>query len=119
LYAILDVGGISRGALYLKGPDDALRLLASAGFGSEISTTLPGLFGHDELLRGLLSDGHPLILPSERVSQATSAAVLAAAGLETALVVPLVCHGERIGALLLGSTLRALTSEDWLAFGQS
>jgi PAS domain S-box-containing protein len=117
LYSILDVSGVSMGALYFR-EHDQLRLAACCGF--------PGGTDH---LRGLQAEASWLARALERPEvtslsatdepESDAKAFLEHAHVACAIIVPLLCRGERVGALVLGSDERELQSEDWRAFART
>jgi PAS domain S-box-containing protein len=118
LASLLDVGGLSLGALYLYGPDGRLRLEAHHGYSAEDAEALGDLCGHPELLQVSTLEGVPVSIPGS-VSPPMADDFLTRAGVKSALLVPLGSRGEPIGALLLGSRIRDLADSDWRPFAQS
>lgn len=117
LASLLNVGGLSLGALYFHQADGQLRL--EAHHGAEDARGLENLCGHPELLQMGSLDGLPVSLPSPAVPASTADDFLGRAGVRSALVVPLGSRGEAIGGLLLGSRFRDLADSDWRPFAQT
>ncbi|HSS01959.1 MAG TPA: response regulator, partial [Kofleriaceae bacterium] len=115
LVACFDAGGISQGALYLVEPKGGLRV-RPIGSGSD-STALATFFGHDSLLRELITSARTLYLPSSELSRELERDLLARAQATAILVVPLVRGDNPLGCLVMIARTRELEKEDWLAFG--
>ncbi len=115
----LDAGGISAGVLYLEDVDGRQRVAASSGYAGSPEGRAAGLFGHPEVLASVVLNGVAIAIPSSSIDEEIGAEILSAAGVWSAMVVPVVAHGHCIGALLLGSKLQDLTEEDWPAFART
>jgi CheY-like chemotaxis protein len=100
--SVLDVGGLSRAALYL-GCDRELELAASRGFDES-----------DPLLRRTLEA--ETRMPIEALDAAFEHHGVAPA---FAVVVPVLFGGERLGALLISSDARPLAEDDLTAFARA
>ncbi|HEY4244652.1 MAG TPA: response regulator [Kofleriaceae bacterium] len=106
-------GGIAIGALYLV---DGSRLrVRPIGDGSE-TADLPTLFGHEELLAGIVRDGRTLYLPSTDLPRSVERSLLQHANASALLIVPLMHLGAPLGSLLMIARGRELDQEDWLSF---
>ena len=115
LAACFDAGGISTGALYIFEAGESVRARA---FGTESSWSedaLQTFFGDITVLKSLLSAGS-VIVPTEdgRLVQAVRA--LSAAGIRSALAIPVAYRGQLLGALFLASKTTPLNDEDRVAF---
>ncbi len=99
----LEAGGVSKGILYLDGPDDALRLAAAIGFPESLQADLDGFFGHAALLRQLAAGKSVVTVPSDVVPAEAAREILERSGLTSLLVAPVPVHGQAAGALVLGS----------------
>jgi len=111
----LDVGGVSRGALYLVGVEGRLRLQVQIGYeGSPEGAET--FFGHPDLLERIVREATVVALPSPGVPDDLARDLLEWAGSTSLLVVPIVLRGEPLGALVLGSKSRDLTDDEWVAF---
>ncbi len=119
LYRCLDAGGLSRGVLYLAGPDGRLFLRAQMGYDDLPPGELEGFFGHIDLLDRIVGEGDVVAIPSGAVPEPTAQDLLARSRGTFALVAPLVSHGTRLGAILMGSRAQKLTEEDWLLFARA
>ncbi|HEY0992652.1 MAG TPA: response regulator [Kofleriaceae bacterium] len=115
LVACFDAGGIQQGALYLVDPKGALRV-RPIGAGSD-ATALATFFGHESLLRELISGGRTLYMPSSDLSRDLERDLLARAQATAILVVPLLGSDAPLGCLVMIARGRELEKEDWLAFG--
>jgi PAS domain S-box-containing protein len=115
LVACFDAGGISQGALYLVDPKGALRV-RPIGAGSD-TTALSTFYGHDSLLRELISSARTLYLPSGELARELERDLLARAQAAAILVVPLIGAENPLGCLVMIARGRELEKEDWLAFG--
>ena len=115
LVACFDAGGISQGALYLVDPKGELRV-RPIGAGSD-GTALATFFGHESLLRELISGGRTLYLPSSDLSRQLELDLLARAQATAILVVPLLGSDTPLGCLVMIARGRELEKDDWLSFG--
>jgi len=115
LVACFDAGGIQQGALYLVDPKGVLRV-RPIGAGSD-SSALATFFGHESLLRELISGGRTLYLPSADLPRDLELDLLARAQATAVLVVPLLGSDTPLGCLVMIARGRELEKEDWLAFG--
>ncbi len=119
LAACLDAAGISRGVLYLVEPGGSLLAHSSIGYGHSESDAVSTFFEHRELLDRSMREQIPITVPSEGVEPEVARRFLDRAGISTAHIVPLVHGNESLGALLLGSGISDLTSEDPVAFARA
>jgi len=115
----VDAGGMSRGALFIVGPQGRLRLEAWNGYPEEAAPRLATRFGQEALLREILEKGTPALFPSGAIPEDANRTFLATADAASAVVVPIVSQGERLGLLLLASSTRDLEGDDWLAFART
>jgi PAS domain S-box-containing protein len=115
LEACLDAGGVSVGALYRVVDGGALRVRAVGGDGA-LAEALASFFGHEELLRRLMTLRGPIAFPGPDVPAEVSDAVLARCGAGSALLVPLIHVETPIGALFMAGRHRDLRDDDWCAF---
>lgn len=115
----LDAGGISAGILYLEDGDGRQRVAASSGYAGTPEGRAAGLFGYPEVLASVVLRGVAIAIPSAAIEEETGAELLSAAGVWSAMIVPVAAHGHVIGALFLGSKLQDLTEEDWPAFART
>jgi CheY-like chemotaxis protein len=115
----LDAGGISAGVLYLEDADGRQRVAASSGYAGSPEGRAAGLFGQPEVLASVVLNGVAIAVPSPAIDEETGADILSAAGVWSAMIVPVIAHGRSIGALFLGSKLQDLTEEDWPAFART
>ncbi len=115
----VDAGGMSLGALYLAAADGRLRLQASSGYAESARAALAACFGQEELLQGIIRNGVPVAIPSPQVPADAARSCLEQAGIASAVIVPIVSHGDRLGALLLGSRGREWEEQDWLSFART
>jgi GAF domain-containing protein len=115
----LDAGGISAGVLYLEDADGRQRVAASSGYAGSPEGRAAGLFGHPEVLASVVLRGVAIAVPSAAIEEEVGAELLSAAGVWSAMIVPVAAHGRSIGALFLGSKLQDLTEEDWPAFART
>ncbi len=116
LTACFDAGGVPVGALYLVDAPGALRVRS---VGSETTWTpaeLATFFGHEDLLRKVMTTQRPLFVPSTEVPAATSQTLLAACDATAILVVPLYHLETPLGALMMAARSRDLDHDAWSAF---
>jgi PAS domain S-box-containing protein len=114
----LDAAGISRGAAYLVEPGQPLRLAAQAGQAAEATEELRCFYGRLPLLERVLDEGEPLVVPSDRLPAEEAAALLAKAQLSSLLITPLAGAGERLGVLVMGSSLPEEARKEWGLFSR-
>jgi PAS domain S-box-containing protein len=120
LDAVLDVGGVSRGAVYLSEDSGArIRLTASCGFGEPQQARLNGFYGREEMIRKVVETCDLLVIPSDAVPADAAREVLEGAEVGSALLVPLVFRDDRIGALFLGADVKRIDPRDWIAFARA
>jgi PAS domain S-box-containing protein len=110
-----DAGGIAQGALYLIDPGGALRVRV-IGTGSD-TAAVATLFGHEPLLRELITAGRTVHLPSGELAPDVERDLLGQARASAMLIVPLRSTGTALGCLLMIARGRELEQEDWRAFG--
>jgi PAS domain S-box-containing protein len=116
LVACLDAGAISLGALYLAHGDE-LRVL-SFGLDGTAREGLDGFFGDLPLLRATIRDAKPLAIPSPDAG-ARGGALLARAGLQSLLAIPLAHRGHALGALVMAARNTALVEPDRVTFARA
>jgi len=119
LAGVLDVAGVSVGALYLVDVDGRLALRVQLGVEAARAAGAAEFFGHPALFELALGSEHVLAIPSPPVSAEAASGFLARLGVGSAVLVALTPHGDRLGVLLLGSGHRDLTHPDWLAFARA
>ncbi|HKE14596.1 MAG TPA: response regulator [Kofleriaceae bacterium] len=111
----LDAGGISRGALFLRGPTGDFAPAGQAGFDGD-GAALAELAAHGELFSGAGEDARPIAVRADSEPSEAGALLLAAARARSVLLVPILVQGERLGALLFASESKDLSDGDWLTF---
>jgi PAS domain S-box-containing protein len=119
LAVTLDAAGISKGALLLKDGDGVLRLRQEVGFSDAERLGLEGFFGYRSVLDDAVTRGTLVAIPSPALSDAISRAILEAAHVASAQIVPLVSDGRGVGAMVIGATHTDVTSEDSIVFAQA
>jgi PAS domain S-box-containing protein len=114
----LDASGLSTGLLYLASGDGKLRLSAQAGLSAEARAAAAAGFGHLEVLRRALDGGQPIAFfsGSSRDADPGLEELARSLGQASALVIPFVVAGERVGVLLLAADSLDLSEPGWLAF---
>jgi len=117
LSACCDAGGVSIGALYLKGGDAPTRTIVVGGHASRHRTAAENFVGD---LSKLCNDGNPRACVITR-SNGTPAERdwLETSGLESALVVPLQHKGDSLGAMMMMSEIADLGIDDRLVFAEA
>ncbi len=115
LAACFDAGGISQGALFLLEPNGELRV-RPLGSGSD-PAALSNFYGHESLLRELISGARTLHLPSGELSRERESELLSRAQANAMLVVPLRGSSTPLGCLVMIARDRELEQGDWRAFG--
>jgi PAS domain S-box-containing protein len=119
LAGLLDVAGLSVGALYLADADGHLGLQVQLGDGEARAGDAAEFFGHLELFELGLGSEHALAIPSIGVPPEAGRDFLARLAVGSAVIVTLTPRGGRLGVLLLGSQRRDITHPDWLVFARS
>jgi CheY-like chemotaxis protein len=113
----LDAGGIARGALFRVDANDRLALSLALGFPSDETAAVENLFGFPALLER--TDQGATVVPYEHLSAPDAGALLTRAGVQTAVLVPIMEGSIRIGALWLGTNLAEIGEHDLATFGRS
>jgi PAS domain S-box-containing protein len=116
LAATLDAAGISKGAIYLRGPNGALVPRHGIGFSPEEVRGLNDFFGHLPLLERLVAPHAVVLIPSADVPAEAYPGLLERAGVTSLQVVPLVFERRGAGAIVLGTKHTDLASDDSIAF---
>ncbi len=117
LATCFDAGGLSVGALYLLEENGGVRVRAVGNDGAAWEHPgLPTFFGHEPVLRQVISGASAVYIPSPEVPAAATAALLAACDATALLVEPLTSSAGPLGALLMVSRGRELDEHDWRAF---
>jgi PAS domain S-box-containing protein len=117
LHRSLDAAGVSRGAAYLLGLDGELALAVEVGHSAAARAALGDFFGHRDLLRRVIEDGTPAVVPSSTMADAVVADLLAGAAAKSMLLTPITFGRERLGVFVLASDSRDLT-DDWVSFAK-
>lgn len=105
----LDAAGLSVGAILLTGANGELILKANVGSATQLSWD-----SHAAVLRHAIDKGG-FVIPSTE-SGREGADLLAALGVASALIVPIVARGEPLGLLLLASNRKDLADVESDAF---
>lgn len=113
----LEASGVSRGAVFRVDAEGRLALTERVGFQPAQEEDLLEAFGRRDLLEAVVSEERALVLAPDGGRAADE--LLARAGVTSALLVPLVGGGLRLGVLFLGSDLADITRQDLLAFGRA
>lgn len=116
LASCLDAAGISRGALYLRDERGELAFEQAVGYPDEGAGGPGAFFGQRDFLQAAATAAGPVAIPSPDCDGATVAALLAAAGVSSALVVPLFWAKNQLGVLFLGSSTTDVTGPDSVSF---
>lgn len=116
LYFCLDATGISKGALFLKKPDNSIELSQQIGFTEDQKERLKTLFGLSDLIPELIEKNKLLAIPSKNISDLRAKDFLAEAKVTSAAIIPMLLGQECIGVLYLGSELSNLLDENSIAF---
>ena len=116
LHRCIDAAGLSVGVFYVVADEDAIRVLAAAGTGSDSGSGVTSGFGHPELFRRTLETRVPLLIPSGDVPAEVAASFLRGLGLRACLLTPVFYREESLGVLLLASHSRELSSGEWVGF---
>jgi PAS domain S-box-containing protein len=112
----LDMAGISRGAFFWVSPSGLVpRFLI--GFPAN-AVELWHASGAEALLQVILQTGNVTALPSPGLPEGLTQAFLAAAGLETMLVVPVAWDGRSFGAAVFGARSLDVTGREPMAFAR-
>jgi len=105
LARVLDAGGVSEGAVYLRHPDGTLGLACHVGFTAGDATGgPPDFFGQLALLDRVLEGGRSISLPGEPTVQGRAAQhLLQSTSARSMAIAPLIASGERCGVLVMAS----------------
>jgi PAS domain S-box-containing protein len=114
LATCFDAGGVSVGGLYLL-EGERLRVRALGAEDFKVGG-LETFFGHEALLRNVMTSGKPLHVPSPEVPREIEERLLAQCAATALLVVPLTSASGPLGALLMASRGREIDEDDWRAF---
>src|SRR5574341_932949 len=107
----LDAAGASLGVAYRMERDGRLSAHACIGFQSSIHGLLDDGFGHPDLLRRLIEQGAPSILPSSPSPVEGERELLAKVGAKSLLCTPLTFSDECQGLLIIASTQGSLDED--------
>jgi PAS domain S-box-containing protein len=118
LQRCFDAAGISKAIVYLAGPDGRLSPVAHLGYPDSDEAALAEFFGHAGLLRRVIREAEPVLVPSPTVPGDQSEGLLATAGVKAMLISPLIMGAERLGVLVMVSVYREL-GEEWLSFAKA
>jgi CheY-like chemotaxis protein len=117
LSACFDAGAISLGALFiLSGPDRFV--VHPFGHGAWSERDIATFFGHAELLANIVAGKETVLIPGG-LPKPQADALLRAARISSALVVPLQRGNDSFGALLMASKANDLDQEDLINFAQA
>ena len=120
LASCLEAGGFSVGVLYLLDADGRLAVDTQSGYYRDAALTdVAALFGHEALFRAALESGAPLSVPSPAVDDSTAREFLARTGASSAVILPILFREERLGALLVATDLKDLSSQESLDFART
>ena len=117
LASCLDAGGISRGALYRADPQGRLVVRHVVGFRDSDRESLESLFGYPELLEQVARG--TLVTPGGVLGKEDTKLLLERSGVSSAAMVPLLGHGDCLGALFLGTNIAGLPEQELVAFGRT
>jgi PAS domain S-box-containing protein len=120
LAATLDAAGISKGALYLHGDGDTLRLRHAIGFAPEDGPELAHFFGN----LGLLEDAARRqatvsVRASSPPPDGARMALLSRLDAASCQLVPLISDGRGVGVMVLCARHTDVTNEDSIAFARA
>lgn len=118
LNTILDISGVSQGAILLVDRDLGWRVGARCGL-LVPEASREALAGHAELLKHVLESGESLAISAAQFFARDQMAGAARDDVEAILLVPLVSRGDKVGMLILGSNTRLFCDEEWLAFSRT
>jgi PAS domain S-box-containing protein len=101
LHRCLDTAGASKGAAYLFEPGGNFSLRAQLGFLDRSERSLSDFFGHLDLLRQVIAEGEPVVVPSSNLSLEKARDLLEKAEAKSILVAPLALDQDRLGVLMV------------------
>ncbi|HKE16006.1 MAG TPA: response regulator [Kofleriaceae bacterium] len=119
LTATLDATGISKGALYLRDGGGQLSLRHTVGFSEREAHLLADFFGQPGHLEAIIDRQAAVSIPSPAFPEDLAQAILEAAAVPVAQVVPLISEGRGAGAIVLAAKRTDVTSEDSVAFARA
>lgn len=118
LGACLDAGGITKGAVYRADPGGAVVVAHAKGFSAPERELAETAFGWPELIAQALAGS--VVTPRRVLTEAQWSDGRARAGVDAAVVVPLLVDKRCVGALFLGSLNDGrVTDDDLLSFGRA
>jgi PAS domain S-box-containing protein len=120
LAATLDAAGISKGALYLQGDGETLRLRHAIGFAPEEGAELAGFFGNVGLLEDAARRQATVsVRASTPPPDSASVALLSRLDAASCQLVPLISDGRGVGVMVLCARHTDVTNEDSIAFARA
>lgn len=119
LAATLDLGGISKGALYLRREQGELSLVHALGFSPPEVDALDSIFDRFKALGDGISRQSTLAIPSPAFPDGEAGDILSILHAESVQVVPLVSDGRGVGAILLCATNSDINNDDSIAFARA
>lgn len=119
LATCLDAAGISKGVLYLKGRHNKLSYRQLVGYTDKESEQLTCFFGQPELLTRVMSANEVIEIPSTTIPEEIAFALLKGAGIETAILVPLISTIGCFGVLFFGSKVTKVVTSEAVIFART
>lgn len=120
LAATLDAAAISKGALFLRDPEDeTLTLRHGIGFDDSELTSAREFFGQEPLFSLVIEGKLTVSIPTSDFPEEIWRPILRQANVATAEIVPLVSGGIGIGAIMLGAKRTDMTTDDSVTFARA
>ncbi len=116
LAQMVDAAGLSRGAILLLRDDGSLRCLVKIGF--DASVPLESLV-EGPIHAEIRHRSAPIILTPAGEQPPRTEEFLAASGASSAVLAPIASGHEEFGVLLLTSSTKLLTGEEWSSFARA
>lgn len=111
-YFCLDALGISKGALYIKAPNNQMVLNYQIGYSDAQMDSVKLLFGMFDYLTEITKENLPFAIPNKKLPDLTTHNFLIEAIVKSALIVPLFSGNKCLGILYLGSDVSDLAGSN-------
>ena len=118
LQRCLNAAGLSQGGVFRVEASGRIATWPQLGYPEADRAALDAFFGHAELVREVVAQRTPILLPGPGEPSAAIRDLLDRSGARSMLLAPLVLGDEALGAIWLASGRREL-EEDWVPFARA